>query len=248
MPVGRGDGEATRLRKQGDGSGLRLGRQMTAPVKAGHRRLRRGLAVLALAAAGLSLAWLGGFVWFADSIPAGPGRPEARTDAIVVLTGGPSRLKAGLALLAEGKARKLFVSGVHRGVEVSELLRVARQSPGEVDCCVVLGYVADSTLGNALETRAWMEREGFHSLRLVTANYHMQRSLLEFRRVMPGIEIVPEPVAPPQFMRERWWQYPGTAALIALEYDKYLLALARPLWPAAWAPAEPGEAAARDGS
>jgi uncharacterized SAM-binding protein YcdF (DUF218 family) len=221
---------------------------MKMTAKLSRHRLWQGVRVLGLAIAVAVAAWAAGLVWFAESIPAGPARPEAKTDAIVVLTGGPSRLKAGLELLAEGKARKLFVSGVYRGVEVAELLRIARQSPAEVDCCVVLGYAADSTLGNALETRAWMEREGFTSLRLVTANYHMRRSLLEFRRVMPETTIEPEPVAPPQFMRELWWQYPGTAALIAMEFDKYLLALVRPLWLPSPAPPEHPEAGPKEGT
>ena len=44
----------------------------------------------------------------------------------------------------------------------------------------MLGHAADNTLGNALETGAVDAAEGFHSLRLVTASYHMPRSLLEF--------------------------------------------------------------------
>ena len=49
--------------------------------------------------------------------------------------------------------------------------------------------------------RSGCESEGFHSLRLVTASYHMPRSMLEFARAMPDIAIVPNPVFP-EFMRE----------------------------------------------
>ena len=120
-----------------------------------------------------------------------------------MLTGGPLRLKEGLALLTEGRAGKMLVSGVNRGVELPELLRVAGTAPLSVACCVELGYAADNTAGNADETRAWMAKEGFSSLRLVTANYHMPRSLLEFRRAMPAARIVPHPVLPDSFRRER---------------------------------------------
>ena len=172
-------------------------------------------------------AWLAGLVWFAAE--AGREWPSAveETDAIVVLTGGSERLIGGLALLEAGMARKLFVSGVYRGVEVAELLHIARRSPGDLECCIVLGYAADDTAGNARETAAWMTAEGFGSLRLVTANYHMPRSLLEFRHAMPSVAIVPHPVAPDSVHVAEWWRWPGTASLLATEYVKYLAACLR---------------------
>jgi uncharacterized SAM-binding protein YcdF (DUF218 family) len=168
-----------------------------------------------------------GLIWFAEAIPRQPADRSEKTDAIVVLTGGPLRLKEGFALLTEGRAGKMLVSGVNRGVELPELLRVAGTAPLSVACCVELGYAADNTAGNADETRAWMAKEGFTSLRLVTANYHMPRSLLEFRRAMPAAHIVPHPVLPDSFRRDDWWQWRGTLHLIVVEYNKYLLTLAR---------------------
>jgi uncharacterized SAM-binding protein YcdF (DUF218 family) len=185
---------------------------------------------VALCLAGAVAAYFGGMAWFAETIPRAVADAVRPTDAIVVLTGGPMRLREGLRLLAEGRAKKLLVSGVYRGVDVQELLRVARQAPDSVECCVELGYAADSTAGNATETAEWMAREGYSSLRLVTANYHMRRSLLEFRRAMPGLEIVPHPVFPDAFRIEEWWRWPGTYALVQAEYHKYLFALVRPIF------------------
>jgi uncharacterized SAM-binding protein YcdF (DUF218 family) len=142
--------------------------------------------------------------------------------------GGAARLATGVELLRQGRARKLFVSGVYRGVDVQELLRVQRQSPEEVACCIELGYSAESTEGNATETRGWVEREGVASLRLVTASYHMPRSLIEFRRAMPELRIVAHPVLPDSFRRERWWEWPGSLRLVIAEYHKLLAVLLRP--------------------
>ena len=164
-------------------------------------------------------------MWFAETVPRAIDDPETVTDAVVVLTGGSGRLGVGLSLLAQKRAKKLFVSGVYQGVDVAELLRISRQSPRELECCVVLGYSADDTAGNARETAEWMAQEGYASLRLVTANYHMRRSLLEFRRVMPEVALIPHPVFPPNFKGEEWWRWPGTASLILIEYSKYLVAL-----------------------
>ncbi len=193
-----------------------------------RRLMRRRYAVRAAATgAVLALAWLFGLVWFAATLPRNVDDPLRRTDAIVVLTGGSERLSTGFELLAQKKAHKLFVSGVYRGVEVNELLRLSRQTPTEMECCIVLGYAAESTEGNATETAAWMAKEKFRSLRLVTANYHMRRSLLEFQGVMPDVEVVPHPVFPDSVKQDRWWLWPGTALLITTEYMKYLVALAR---------------------
>jgi uncharacterized SAM-binding protein YcdF (DUF218 family) len=162
--------------------------------------------------------------------------PDRQTDAIVVLTGGRLRFESGLQLLTAGKAQKLFVSGVHPGVDVADLLRASRQPLESAGCCIELGHAADNTIGNARETAEWMKAEGFHSLRLVTANYHMVRSLLEFSRAMPDVEIVPNPVFPEIFNNQPWWRSPAAVNLVATEYNKYLVTVVRPLLPAAIIP------------
>ena len=185
------------------------------------RALRRIVAVAAFA----FVIWSAGLYLFAALIPE-PGVASAeKTDAIVVLTGGAGRISEGLLLLAAGSGRKLFVSGVYRGVDVQALLKLAQRAPGDLECCIALGYAADSTRGNAAETVEWMAREGFKSIRIVTASYHMPRSLLEFRYALPSeVKIVPHPVFPTGFYAENWWRWRGSARLAISEYNKYLLA------------------------
>jgi uncharacterized SAM-binding protein YcdF (DUF218 family) len=199
-----------------------------APATATSARKGRPLRRLSLAAAVLFMAYAGGLVWFAESIADVVEDTATTTDAIVVLTGGSQRVQSGLQLLTAGKAKKLFVSGVYHGTDVTALLHAQRQSPDSVQCCIVLGHSADNTYGNAQETAAWMRQEGYRSLRLVTASYHMRRALLEFERAMPEARIIPHPVFPDAVRRERWWAWPGTLDLIIGEYDKYLWALVRP--------------------
>ncbi len=187
------------------------------------RVLVRFLAVLGVAFG----SWLAGLIWFAANLPTSVTDPAQRTDAIVVLTGGTGRLRQGFELLARDRAQELFVSGVGRGVKVSELLVIDRIAPPELACCVVLGYQADDTHGNAVETAAWMRQQGFKSLRLVTATYHMPRSLLEFRAAMPHIDVLSHPVFSRNFHQSDWWQWPGSTILLAKEYNKYLLAWVR---------------------
>ena len=182
---------------------------------------------VAIVGAGICLLWLAGLIWFAT--PRSVELRAAPTDAIVVLTGGSLRLQSGLELLREGKGGKLFVSGVNPQVDLDDVLRISGSPRDWALCCVVLGHDADNTLGNAHETAQWIRQQGFRSLRLVTAWYHMPRSLLEFDRAMPGIEIIPHPVFPEQVKKGHWRTWRGTAALLVSEYVKYLAALSRPV-------------------
>jgi uncharacterized SAM-binding protein YcdF (DUF218 family) len=193
--------------------------------------MRRFFRIAALLAV-IFAVWLYGLVVFVTRLPDRVEDPDRHTDAIVVPTGGSERLAEGVRLLIRGLAGKLFISGVNAQTRLVDL--IASLPPDNekpplalVDCCIVLGHAADSTLGNAAETAAWMRAQGFHSLRLVTADYHMPRSLLEFRHAMPDVEIAVHPVFPDQLRREDWWRSPGTAGLLIDEYDKYLAAYLR---------------------
>ncbi len=199
---------------------------------------------LACAGAGVALLIAAGLVWF--TIPPASENRAAPTDAIVVLTGGSLRLPSGVDLMREGKGRAMFVSGVNRQVDLDELLRISGDAPNWLSCCVAIGYQAENTAGNAEETARWMRERGFHSLRLVTAWYHMPRSMLEFERAMPDIEIVPHPVFPEPAKNEHWWVWRGTAGLLVGEYAKYLATLFCPflVQPSSRGP-EPIAAAAR---
>ncbi len=196
-------------------------------MTSGANTLRKGFFLIGLALA----LWLAGLSLFVAQVgqynePAEVAAfPSA--DAIVVLTGGSERLEAGLSLLRAGKGRKLLISGVYPGVGLDRILAGMDVPDALRDCCISLGYAADNTLGNAAETRAFMEKEGFRSLCLVTANYHMPRSYLFFRRKMPDIDILPYPVSPDIVSLPDWWLRPGTASLLAGEYNKYLYARLR---------------------
>jgi uncharacterized SAM-binding protein YcdF (DUF218 family) len=188
----------------------------------GLRRRRIALAVSAcLLVAG---AWSAGLITFADRIPERVADRETRTDAIVVLTGGSERLTTGLGLLAEGRAKRVFVSGVHPAVDIGALLRQSGRQRGDLVSRIDTGHGARDTAGNASETADWMRGHGYRSLRLVTGGYHMPRSLLELGWAMPEAVVIPHPVFPKHVRQNDWWQAPGTTALIISEYNKYLLA------------------------
>jgi len=172
--------------------------------------------------------WLGGLLWFIVQIPVQPSANESTTDAIVVLTGGSNRLEYGLQLLVRVKAKKLFISGVHDkstseailGHTTAPEIRMKLMTLGSES--IVLGHEAENTIGNADETARWLKQEGYHSIRLVTSNYHMPRSLSEFTTIMPDITIIPHPVFPDDFKLPGWWNHTESRHLILSEYHKLL--------------------------
>jgi uncharacterized SAM-binding protein YcdF (DUF218 family) len=115
------------------------------------------------------------------------------------------------------------------------------------DCCVDLGFRAENTLGNARETAPWVARHHYHTLIVVTADYHMPRALLELHAAMPGVALYPFPVATEAVDARRWWASPDDARRMVLEYCKYivilirngLLSLSPPHQPEAVAPTAP---------
>lgn len=178
----------------------------------------------------LAFAWLAGLFWFArvTEAMAPPATPE-KLDAIVVLTGGSNRVAAGFRLLDESRGDKLFISGVHRGVEIAELMKLLREEGSrKAECCVALGG-AENTVENAQETAAWLSKEGFKTFHLVTANYHMKRALLEFKAAAPDAEARPYPVSPQKVDMRAWWRDKASRRLIVREYTKYLAVLAQSL-------------------
>ncbi len=72
-----------------------------------------------------------------------------------------------------------------------------------------------------------MEKRGFKSLIVVTATYHMPRSLAELRRALPDVDFIAYPVRPRNLHLEEWWAYQGSLQLLAMEYAKFVPALGR---------------------
>jgi uncharacterized SAM-binding protein YcdF (DUF218 family) len=164
-----------------------------------------------------------------------PGAPPhaVRADAIVALTGSDDRLYVAVALLEQGVGQRLLISGVHPSMSKA-LLRPLLHGGARYDCCADLGFMATNTHGNAMEAAGWARVHGFHSLVVVTANYHMPRSLEEFSAAMPQIKLIPYPV-PEIVAARRWWFDPGAIRTLQYEYAKYLGSVAlRTVYPRHW--------------
>ena len=153
--------------------------------------------------------------------------PEGTADGIAVLTGGVARIDEAMKLLAQGKAKRLLITGVNRTTSTEELKQLASEGDQLFTCCVDIDKEARNTIDNATETSQWVARNRYHSIIVVTSNYHMPRALAELARVMPGVTLIPYAVVDNNVRLDRWWTYPGTTKLLISEYLKYLPALAR---------------------
>jgi uncharacterized SAM-binding protein YcdF (DUF218 family) len=166
-----------------------------------------------------------GFVLFATLAMREPGRQSPRADGIVVLTGGQTRLAEGARLLEEGRGKRLLISGVNPAIRRESLQRLSGIDEDKFDCCVDIDHAAD-TNGNAIETRRWAMGLHYDSLIIVTASYHMPRSLALLAHAMPGIKLIPHPVVPKDLRHHVWWLDPTATRILISEYLKFLPAAA----------------------
>lgn len=156
------------------------------------------------------VSWVIGFMWFAVSLP----QPLAdkTTDAVIVPTGGAGRIAHGLEILEARQARLMLVTGVDPDVKPAEFAAEFDVSMQQMQCCVVLGYIAEDTRGNAQETADWVATNKIKSLRLVTSDWHMRRAAGELRSKLPtNIAVVEDAV-----------QTQPTLFTLFLEYNKLI--------------------------
>ena len=154
-----------------------------------------------------------GFALFGVTLGKPAKASAERTDGIVVITGGSGRIEHGVDMLAEGKGKRMLIAGADPSVTKADLVRRLGGNRRLFQCCVDLGSESVDTRSNAEETRRWLERKSFTSVRLITSDWHMRRARYEFRRVLGGdFKVVPDAVR----------TEPGFMTLFA-EYNKYLL-------------------------
>lgn len=130
-----------------------------------------------------------------------------------------------------GPASKTLKHAVHRAKDLPDQEKQTQSASEKLLekrlRAIDIGYAAENTLGNAREAAAWARFYHFNTLLVVTARYHMPRSLSEFHEALPGVALIPYPIDPESIPKD-WWRR-GAASWRAIrllhgEYAKYLAA------------------------
>lgn len=188
------------------------------------------LAVL-LGAAVAVLATAGSWLVTAD-------RPAA-ADALVVLSGEPSRHLYGADLYREGIARQVYITRPVRlrayktfddmkipFPKIEDLYRAVLVGKG-VDARHIhfLGEALVSTVDEARAVKVLASKNSLRKLVVITSPYHVRRVKMVFRDVVPEVEVavVATPYEP---FPAQWWTDQDAARNVVLELAKlayYLL-------------------------
>lgn len=184
----------------------------------------------------LAIFWVMGFIGYINQSPRHDNfLPTTRFQSGVILTGGPGfrRIEQGISLLLNNQVERLLISGVDPSVSLSAILTpVASTLSGEninwLSCCIDLGYEARDTIGNAKETKYWVEQHGYQELVIITSDYHLLRSMTELHAALPQTKLYYSSV-PSDFLKSVDEGKINVKYLWKLieEYNKFLLVKAR---------------------
>ena len=150
-----------------------------------------------------------GFAIFALALPKAAG--DEQTDAIVVLTGSPGRLERGLALLEQGRAQAMLISGVPPNARPQDYAARYGVDVSQFPARIALGHESVDTRTNAEEVARWLQRRRYRSIRLVTSDLHMRRAYYEISRRVGDVSVVTDAVV----------TNPNVTQIFG-EYNKYL--------------------------
>jgi uncharacterized SAM-binding protein YcdF (DUF218 family) len=175
----------------------------------------------------LLMLWLAGFVYYYMQIYPPPSDSGEPCEALVVLTGSAGRVEAGLKLLEDARAPRLFITGVGDDRHSEAFLNTFKPSPQLRDKLREQGVftidrAATSTFENAYETKRWLDKTGFSTLCLVTAHYHLPRSLAVFRTTMPKKRWIPISTSGWDVRPEEMFENKTQALVLIREYHKWL--------------------------
>jgi uncharacterized SAM-binding protein YcdF (DUF218 family) len=167
---------------------------------------------------------------FKEKIIAAENYPNPKNTNIVILTGGTNRIKDGFDIINKFDEKskytiKILVSGTGKGF--TKLSLQNKLSPDFdlklIKCCVELDAISQNTYSNAKQTLKWSTRNNIKEFILITSNYHMPRSILEFKNKMPDIRILTYPIKPRKHEINNWLSSFETFSLIFYEFCKLIV-------------------------
>lgn len=177
-----------------------------------RRRIAQGLATAAVV---YLLLFQTPLIWWVASPLRVAAAPQA-ADVIVVFAGGvgesgkagggyQERISQAVDLYRAGHAPRLLISSGYvftlREAEVMKTVAVDNGVPADA---ILLEEQARNTFENVTLSGRILDERGWRRILLVSSPYHMRRAVATWRKLMPGIEVIPTPVPQSQFYVHEW--------------------------------------------
>jgi uncharacterized SAM-binding protein YcdF (DUF218 family)/glycosyltransferase involved in cell wall biosynthesis len=190
-------------------------------LRRAYRTARRHAAQLVLGvAAAYLLVFQTPLIWWAAA-PLKLSSPPEQADAIVVFAGGvgesgqagggyQERVKQAIDLYKAGYAKFMVMSsGYVYSFREAEVMRALAADNGVPASAIVLELHATSTYQNVVFVDDILRDRRWRKILLVSSPYHMRRATMVWRKVAPGIVVVPSP--PPQ---SQFYDHPHAGATL----------------------------------
>jgi hypothetical protein len=159
------------------------------------------------------------------------------SDAAIVLQGSIEgekvRIAGAVGLLQQGLVDRLLVSvpkESYWGQAIPPLARAfiernyGSDAAARVDFCET-GAEVDSTLQEAQVVSSCIDQRHWHSVAIVTSDYHTRRAAMLWRRTLKernlAVDVWIDGVADPEF-RQPWWRHRQSAKIWLMESSKLL--------------------------
>lgn len=204
--------------------------------KSAKRTKRRVLSILmwtafAMALAVASLLHWGGYLLISDESIGG------HEDAAVVLQGSilgeQARVAGAVRVLQQGKADRILLSVPKESYWGQPIARIARayiertytaEAASHLEFCEMDGV--DSTEQEADSLLRCIDARHWHSVTIVTSNYHTRRTGILWRRMLQNqhssLKVTIHAVPDPEFHPAGWWRDRRSAKSWLLESTKLL--------------------------
>jgi uncharacterized SAM-binding protein YcdF (DUF218 family) len=157
---------------------------------------------------------------------------DGKSDALIVLSDDnfyADRAQRAAELLREGKANLIVASGrrLRPNASIAELMEhdlIERGVPK--DKIVRLAHDADSTREEAEAVVRLAKEKKWHSVIVVTSNYHTRRARYIFRKVFPqGIEVYVASARDGDFDPQHWWEKRKSIKELTREFAGMVVAM-----------------------
>jgi len=147
-------------------------------------------------------------------------------DAVLVFTGGESRIAAGYRAWKEGKGKELFILGAGPEAKLANILPEGEQvTQDDLPRIHIEGW-SENTLENAVSAKSAVVSRMYRKVILVTSDYHVPRAHLTLRRILPPtVSISVIPVTSAWGRKGAWHRLPRIFLLEGWKYWGYRLLL-----------------------